>query len=233
MISIFALFLIPFQTLAFSVAIDPGHGGVDVGTSRGTFVESKIVYQIAERIQQNLSADKDITIHLTRTERGGKSLEERVLFAHQKNVDLFLSLHANSSTSAQVSGMEYYFSAKQPGRVLLKRKTHSPSGIVDTITTDLVDFGKMKHSLEFSKKIQMAARPFLNANTFGKHRSPSSKIRRAPFYVIENTSMPAVLVEVGFISNQREARKLVTPEYQAELARALSDAITSYKMSPF
>ena len=69
----------------------------------------------------------------------------------------------------------------------------------------------------------------MQSNKFKNQGSATSKIRRAPFYVIDNTEMPAVLVEVGFISNQREARKLVTPSYQDELARALSAAIQDYK----
>ena len=56
-----------------------------------------------------------------------------------------------------------------------------------------------------------------------------SVIRRAPFYVIENTTMPAILIEVGFISNRREAKKLATPEYQSEIASLLTKSILSYK----
>ena len=224
------LLLVPTTAFTFTVVIDPGHGGVDGGTSRGTFKESAIVFEIAEKIQKKLSENSDIKVFLTRGAARGISLEDRVQVAKQKNADLFLSLHANSSTSTKVSGMEYYFSAKQPATVLLKQQpSDNKLQIVDVIKKDLIDFGKTKQSLDFSKKIQAAAKTYLNLENFGTHRSASSKIRRAPFYVIENTEMPAVLVEVGFISNQREARKLVTPEYQDELARALSAAIQDYK----
>ncbi len=225
----FILFLTP-QLFAFTVVIDPGHGGIDHGASRGTFVEDKIVYDIAEKIQNIFKDNSEIQVLLTRTLGKGLSLEDRVRFAKEKKADLFLSLHANSSTSTQVSGMEYYFSAKQPTSVLLRSSTASiQQSITDIIKKDLIEFGKTKKSLDFSKKIQNQAAVFLQSNKFKNQDSATSKIRRAPFYVIDNTEMPAVLVEVGFISNQREARKLITPSYQQELAHALSAAIQDYK----
>lgn len=236
----FILFLATFS-FAFTVVIDPGHGGVDRGASRGTFKEDKIVFEIAEKIQQSFKDYPEIKIFLTRSLNNGLSLEDRVRFATEKKADLFISLHANSSTSAQVSGMEYYFSAKQPTSVLLRTSTKTTANeiklvsIINAIKKDLVEFGKTKKSLDFSKKVQNQALEFLenikpteqsNEQPNGR---PISKIKRAPFYVIDNTEMPAVLVEVGFISNQREARKLITPEYQQELARALSAAIKEYE----
>lgn len=218
------IFFLSFPLFAFTVVVDPGHGGVDPGAIRGTFVEDKIVFDIAEKIQHRFKNHPEIKIFLTRAFENGLSLEDRVRFAAEKKADLFISLHANSSTSAQVSGMEYYFSAKQPASVLLRSSVKAGSlSIIDTIKKDLIEFGKTKKSLDFSKKIQSQTLVFLS------DLKAASKIRRAPFYVIDNTEMPAVLVEVGFISNQREARKLITPEYQQELALALSAAIKEYE----
>ena len=205
--------------------IDPGHGGADMGASRGSFIESKIVLEIAEKIKKIFDKPENnqggIKIYLTRDSTEGLSLEKRVAYAQQLNADLFLSLHANSSSSTQVAGMEYYFGSPQSTARALKTNSKFSSQtrdeIIDNIKNDLIHFGKTKQSLEFSKKIQDSAKRL------------KSKIRRAPFYVIENTTMPAVLVEVGFISNQREARKLITPDYQEELAHALSNAIYDYE----
>ena len=224
------VFLLSVPAWSFTVVIDPGHGGVDGGANRGSFVESQIVFQIAEKIEAQLKKIPDIQVSLTRSKNRGISLSDRVQFAVDKKADLFLSLHANSSTSNQVSGMEYYFGVKTLAPVLLAEKNqpasaHDSNTIVEAIKKDLVDFGKMKRSLELSQNIQTS---WQQVNSENKQIS-TSKIRRAPFYVIENTSMPSVLVEVGFISNQREARKLVSAEYQEELARALTDAIVNFK----
>ncbi len=215
---------------AFTVVIDPGHGGIDAGASRGSFVESQIVFQIAERISTLLKQNPEVDVHLTRPKNKGASLADRVQFADSVSADLFLSLHANSSPSLQVSGIEYYFNSKKTVPVLLKKikpenEKLSASEILKTIKSDLVEFGKTKASLDLSKTIQSV----WNSNAAEKSLTSNSKIRRAPFFVVENTSMPSVLVEVGFISNQREARKLVSPKYQDELACALTAAIVKYK----
>jgi N-acetylmuramoyl-L-alanine amidase len=228
--ALLAFFFLSLDAPAYVVILDPGHGGVDSGASRGSFVESAIVYQIAERIQEHLKKNPEIEVYLTRGPNHGKSLHERVDYAQLKKADLFLSLHANSSPSTQVTGMEYYFNARNNSSVLLKNtsaamvSTKSES-IVEAIKKDLAEFGKTKRSLELSQNIQSV----WALSEFGKEQTTTSKIRRAPFYVIENTSMPSVLVEVGFISNQREARKLVSSSYQEYLASALSEAIVNFK----
>ena len=202
----------------FSVILDPGHGGSDLGASRDTFIESKIVLQIAEKIKTELEAHQ-ITVYLTRGTDSNLSLQHRVDIANQLQADLFISLHANWSRSTSVNGLEFYFSSQNPASH--RGLTHSPEvrseDVIEKIIADLTLLSRQKLSLEFSQQTQ------------AQNPDKKSVIRRAPFYVIENTEMPAVLVEVGFISNQREARKLVTPEYQDELARALSAAIHDYK----
>lgn len=224
-------FIFSTSVFAFNIVIDPGHGGTDKGANRGSFVESDIVFKIAEKLKAELDGKPDITTYVTRTNENGMSLKDRVQLAHDKEADLFLSLHANSSPASQVSGMEYYFSAQKNAPVFLKSKnagdppSESEKAIVQSIQNELVEFGKTKQSLDFSKKIQNA----WAASEFGKKQSRTSKIRRAPFYVIENTRMPSVLVEVGFISNQREARKLITDVYQTELAHALTAAVLEFK----
>ncbi len=216
------IFLLPSVSTAFHIVIDPGHGGVDLGTSRDTFIEAKIVYQIAQKVKAQLEKDPEVKATLTRAETQGLSLVNRVALANRLEADLFISLHANSSDSQQVSGMEFYFSSPTPAkRISLKpgptELVEVTSPIVEKIKSDLIQFGKMKSSLDFSKEIQQTT-------------DQKSVIRRAPFYVIENTSMPSVLVEVGFISNRREAKKLSTPTYQAEIANLLTLAILNYKV---
>lgn len=219
----------------FRVVIDPGHGGSDLGTSRDSFVESHIVYQIAQKLNDKLNFEKsrlpltqsELLVHLTRQQNQGLSLPERVKIANQLHADLFVSLHANSSSSQLVNGMEFYFGSDIKPRVTVldstKKKLQSDDSledaqdVVEKIKQELVQFGKIKRSLEFTKATQKQT------------IDHKSVIRRAPFYVIENTTMPAVLIEVGFISNRREAKKLVSEDYQNEIAQVLTQAILEYK----
>lgn len=209
------LMLISIPGLAFVVVIDPGHGGRDSGATRGSFKESLIVLELAQKLAEELKKNPEIQVELTRETNKLIPLQSRVDLANQKKADLFISLHANSSTSGSVTGMEFYFNGHAPQ--LIKNKNSSETEIIKKITSDLVHFGKTNASLELSKSIQ------------GNVLETKSVIRRAPFYVIENTTMPSVLIEVGFISNLREARKLITAEYQSELVQILTRSVHEYK----
>lgn len=216
-----SLLLFQSASASFHVVIDPGHGGTDIGASRDSFVESKIVLAIAEKIKASLkenavTADV-IETTLTRETDSNLSLQQRVRVANELNADLFVSLHANSSTSAQVSGFEFYFASNQAQVETEKVHSTKPLAIIEKIKSDLITLGRQKQSLAFSQQMQQES------------NDKKSVIRRAPFYVIENTAMPAVLIEVGFISNRREAKKLSTPEYQSEIATLLTKSILSYK----
>lgn len=201
----------------FRVIIDPGHGGSDLGATRDSFVESKIVLAIADKLKAELEKENMQAI-LTRADDSHLTLQQRVQMANEKKADLFLSLHANWSRSKQVSGFEFYF-ASQQNQTRNPSESHltKPNDIVEKIKTDLTLLGRQKLSLEFSQQAQQQI------------ADQKSVIRRAPFYVIENTSMPAVLIEVGFISNRREAKQLASPEYQSEIADLLTKSVLSYK----
>lgn len=254
-LSLTLTFYIQKADCAFHVIIDPGHGGNDLGAHQSSFIESKIVLQIAEKIKKNIESSthfKDDKITLTREKESlFLSLENRVDIANEAQADLFISLHANWSTSSKVSGIEFYFptdeymlsqhhrvSHRNPQnvnsddlRISSQLKSANPilfipekkdsllssQDIIKKITSDLHLLSKKKRSLEFSKKTQELS------------KDKKSVIRRAPFYVIENTNMPAVLVEVGFISNRREAKKLSSPEYQTEIASILTQSILEFK----
>lgn len=205
------------QAKPFHVILDPGHGGSDFGATQDSFVESKIVLSIAEKLKADLEK-QSIQVSLTREADSHLSLQQRVQMANALNADLFLSLHANWSRSKQVSGFEFYFAAQNSYPERLKRTgSEQPPAVIEAIKADLSLLGRQKQSLEFSQKTQLQI------------EDQKSVIRRAPFYVIENTLMPAVLIEVGFISNRREAKKLASPEYQSEIAQLLTKSILSYK----
>lgn len=204
---------------AFSVIIDPGHGGLDSGAKRGALKESDIVLSLGKQLAEELKKHSDIQVTLTRTDNLLIPLTERVALANQQKADLFLSLHANSSPSKHVSGLEFYFNESP---TLMKNKEDSQLSIVEKIKSDLTYFGKTKDSLNFLKSMQMQVNDIATVNA-------RSVIRQAPFYVVENTEMPSALIEVGFISNLREARKLITPEYQSQLVQTLVRAVLDYK----
>lgn len=208
----------------FHVVLDPGHGGNDTGATRDAFVESKIVLQIATRVKQQLDLHPGLKTTLTRADDSGLSLKNRVILANKLHADLFVSLHANTSSSEYVNGMEFYFNSPAPLVATEAKIGESPlpvsnSEVIEKIKTDFRYYEKTEKSL-------MLTRSFREKSTESDQKSI---IRRAPFYVIDNTTMPSILIELGFISNRREAKKLTSQTYQDEMARLLASAILKYK----
>jgi N-acetylmuramoyl-L-alanine amidase len=203
----------------FRIVIDPGHGGADLGATRDSFVESKIVLQISKLLKQELENLNIKDVYLTREKDESLSLKERVAKANQIGADLFVSLHANTSSQPLWTGMEFYFNANS--RPVNEATPLKPTNneVVSQIQKDFRFYEKTERSLELSKSVQMLA----------ESTEQKSIIKRAPFYVIENTEMPSVLIELGFISNRREAQKLTESSYQKELAKLIAKALLSYK----
>jgi len=214
----------------FHIVLDPGHGGPDLGATRNSFIESKIVFQIARKVKAQLDRQKNITATLTRNETQGLSLKDRVLLAHELKADLFVSLHANTSNWASISGVEFYFNSNGPSRSEFKEPTASENHhlskveVIEKIKNDFLFYDKTERSLLLAQSFKSV-----------QEQSPTLKtkqkitIRRAPFYVLDQTSMPSALIELGFISNLREAKKLSSEEYQNELAQRLATALLEYK----
>ena len=214
---------------SFNIVIDPGHGGLDRGAVRDSYIESEIVLEISKKVKALLDQQKNITATLTRNNKTGLSLKNRVIFANQLKADLFISLHANTSNSEYVQGMEFYFNSHSPKLLSeapnLKKlpdiKINPPTSlqVIDKIKNDFLYYDKTEKSL-------MLSNAFKEKTT---EQDQKSIIKRAPFYVIDHTNMPSILIELGFISNHQEAKKLMSKEYQNEMARLLTSAILKYK----
>ena len=216
----FGIFLSFSGQAAFRVVLDPGHGGADLGAVRDSFVEARIVLEIAKKVKAGLAHDPSIIVELTREKNQSVSLKERVQRANFEGADLFVSLHANTSISTSVTGMEFYFNS--PNAPLLPRtrgKNPDAHQVLEKIKNDFNHYAKTEKSLVLTQTI------------FSKAAGPGQKavIRRAPFYVVENTSMPSVLLELGFISNRRDAKKLISEEYQNTLASLIAQSIIDFK----
>jgi N-acetylmuramoyl-L-alanine amidase len=207
-------------TKPFVVVIDPGHGGVDAGAVRGIFKESEITLKVAQKMQSLLQSEfsQNIEVILTRETNKSLSLENRVRAAEQHGADLFISLHANSSQASYVSGMEFYF---KKGVYAAKLPDIEASTAVKKIIGDLTSFGQVRQSLKFNQLLQNQIKAW--------RVDEKTVIKRAPFFVIEKTTMPSALIEIGYISNLSEAKLLLTDERQQEIAETIVKSIYEYK----
>lgn len=234
--------LITPSALATKVMIDPGHGGTDRGATRGPLTESLITLSVAKILREEISKNKKFTALLTRETDTHLSLEQRADLTNRQNADLFISIHVNSSPDGAARGKEIYFQnqldADKESLFLanlenghdFEEKTEDdktlslpigPSSDVKAILEDL----KRNHSFKLSALLAEELHRFWEGEVVARKQA----IRQAPFFVISNVKCPAALVEIGFLSNPAEAKKLAEPEYQRKIAQGILHAIVKFK----
>jgi N-acetylmuramoyl-L-alanine amidase len=212
------------------VVIDPGHGGDDVGARSPTGVMEKEVTMAVARRLARLLESRGRAVRLTRDGDQGRALTDRTALANRLDATVFISLHANASTVASVAGAETYYmsldgasdEAAAATAALENRAGSSADGRspLDLILWDLAQ----AEVLNESSRLALAVQGRLNARLGLRDRG----VKQAPFVVLTGATMPAILVEVGFLSNPSEAERLTQPESQQELAEAVAAGIEDF-----
>ncbi|HEY6100045.1 MAG TPA: N-acetylmuramoyl-L-alanine amidase, partial [Anaeromyxobacter sp.] len=223
---------------AFTVVIDPGHGGEQEGAIAPDGAREKDVsLAIARRIGARLKR-LGAKVVLTRTGDISVPLANRAAIATAIRADMFLSVHLNSMPTPQQRrysrGVETYFlsadatdghakavAARENADRLAGEAEADPNDPVAGILDDLQDAA----SLQGSSRLAYAVHEKLVQRLGAEDRG----VKQAPFYVLAGARMPAVLLEVGFISHAEETRKLRTREYQERIAEAVADGIRSFR----
>ena len=210
------------------IMIDPGHGGKDPGAMGNGLREKDIVLDIARRLARQLRAS-GVKVYMTRDKDAFISLRGRAKMANKIMPDVFISIHANSSRSKTAKGIEvYYVSEKVDDStravVAAENSALRFEGTTDdklkVIVWDIIHTENRAESRKLAEAI---------AHNIAKiMRSPNRGAKGAPFYVLKWTNVPSVLIEVGFISNPQEARKLADPAYREKIARAIFEGLISY-----
>lgn len=223
-----------FSPFAFAlhVMIDPGHGGTDTGATGHERRESEITLRVAELLAAELRKDSRFKVALTRTTDKFLTLEERAEIANRAKADIFLSIHVNSSSDAQARGKEIYFQNQlPPDEEALFLASRENQGAKQRFNRQKGDVAAIIEDLERNHRLRLSGR--LSEELFrhwaGDPWRRRTTIRQAPFYVISNVNMPSALVEIGYITNPREAEKLGDPNYLRQVAGGLYQALVSYK----
>lgn len=239
-------FLVGIQLHAapLHVVIDPGHGGKDQGAVHGSQQEAKITLEVAKKLTALLKNDPRFKSTLTREADNALSLSERSLIAREAKGDLFVSIHVNSSSDSRVKGMEVYFQNQLPpdeeSLFLASRENmqeneneaevdsidsieggHNLSPDVQSLVLDLLRNQRIRESSKISIEIKKQWQ--------GSHRSLANSIRQAPFFVITHVNMPSALVELGYLTNPDDAKRLSEPTQQEKMAQNLFLALVKYK----
>ena len=222
-----------------TIVIDPGHGGHDPGAvGPGRTREKDIVLAVAQKLGEYINEFlPDVNVVFTRTDDTFVDLHERGRIANRAQGDLFISLHTNASTSRNAYGAEFFFlgvARSQSALEVMKRENsvialEDPSTRTRELTEEelilyeLTNVGYMTTSQRLAEKMD---------HQFTQRAGRRSRgVKQAGFIVLFQASMPAVLVELGFISNPQEEQYMRSERGQAILASALFRAIRDYKVA--
>jgi len=217
-----------------TVVIDPGHGGTDTGAiGPGGLEEKAITLALAKKLSASLSKQLKLRVVLTRDTDELIPLTQRTAIANQFQADLFISIHLNSSLRKGAHGTESYFLSLDASDELSKQVAERENdvdaapaapevpGDLKFILWDLAQQEYLKESSDLAETIQEELSKATNTENRG--------VKQAPFRVLIGATMPASLVEVGFISNSDEEAKLKSDEHQDKLVAAIVSAVERFK----
>jgi len=214
------------------IVIDAGHGGKDPGGIGAYHIKEKnIVLPLAKDLKYEL-VKRGYKVYLTRSTDKFITLKKRTQFANKKHADLFISLHCNIAPKhPEVHGIETYFlsPARSEKAKRVASLENSAIGNLRTTTQNIVLNFLNKNKIIDSTKLALDIQKSLIYNLKKHYRSiKDGGVRPAPFWVLVGSSMPAILIETGFISNKKEALKLKNKTYQKRYAKYIAEGIDSY-----
>jgi len=217
-----------------TIVIDAGHGGKDPGAVgyRGT-KEKDIALDVAKRLEKKLSKNMNVKIIMTRDEDVFLRLSERTKIANESNGNLFISIHTNAAEDRRASGFETFLigpnkneaavrvAARENAVLELEGTTGKKLTNEDLIQATIAQSAFAFKSEQFASMVQKEIKKRVQSKDRG--------VKQAGFYVLMGASMPNVLVELGFISNPSEEKKLRSPQYRDQLATAIYRAVEQYQ----
>jgi N-acetylmuramoyl-L-alanine amidase len=214
------------------VVLDAGHGGNDVGTHGPSgYYEKDLTLDVTQRLGALIEERMGSEVVYTRSDDSYVGLEERTRVANQREADLFLSIHANSSPYRATAGVETYvlnFTTSKTALELAARENATSERSIHDLHDLLEKIAlkdKIDESREFAAKLQTSLSVVSKNSTQGaKNRG----VKMAPFVVLIGAAMPSVLAEIGFLTNSAEEAFLRKPEHRQKIAEALYKGIAAY-----
>ena len=215
-----------------TIVVDAGHGGTEDGAhGPGGTLEKDVTLSVARRLKAALEARLGVRVILTRDGDATVDLDERAALANNNKADLFVSLHANASVRASAAGAEvFYLSLEEYGdqaqRVARGETEALPvfgggTRDIEVILWEMAQARYIEESAALAKEVEASLREHVPM-------SPRA-IQQAPFRVLVGANMPAVLVEMGFITNADQERQLVSEPFQTSVVQSIVDSIVRYR----
>ena len=247
-VSTFFLTILSFcaysQANVFKVTLDAGHGDHDFGAVYSGRIEKNIALAIVLKVGKLLEANPNVNVIYTRKTDVFIDLVERANIANRANSNIFVSIHCNANKNTAADGTETYVmglskvasnleAAKKENSVITLEKDYKrkydgydPNSPESMMALTLMQEEYLDNSISLASKIED------NFDKLGK-KLRQGGVKQAPFMVLHKAYMPRVLVETGFVSNPTEGNILNSEEGQNDIAKAIADAILSYKNEYF
>ncbi len=218
------------KTGRFRIVLDAGHGGWDLGTvGREGLVEKDVVLDVTQRLGKLLQQRLGVDVVFTRTTDDYLPLEQRADVANQAQADLFVSVHANYSNSANARGVETYYSNffAAPGSKEIEKRENG--GDVKPPTVSL-SANALQEKIQESRHLAASVQRSLYTTLAPKSPDIRNRgIKDAAFVVLTGTTMPAILTEISFVSSPADERNLQSESYREQIAEALYKGIARYE----
>lgn len=222
----------------FVVVLDPGHGGIDPGAEEGGAREKDLMLTFALELREALLRSGDVEVILTRRDDRFVSLERRVAIAHQSGADVFLSLHADSLSEGNARGATVYTlsanASDKASAALAERHDRDDilSGIDlegqdDVVADILMDLARQEtepRTARLAEALRLGIKQRqIRLNTRAK--------RSAGFSVLKSPDIPSILLELGFLSHDKDRANIEDPEWRGNMAAGIRDAILAWRQA--
>lgn len=220
------------------VVLDAGHGGHDPGAVANGIREKDINLRAALQLGKMLE-ENGIDVRYTRKTDVYLKLAERTAFANDNKANVFVSIHCNAMPKGKnAAGLEFYIMAPPSDKDAMQLAIYENKEISGGAETSqdiqradqktrllLKILGDMQQNDKINESTTLTEVLHRSANSSGL---PMRKVRQAPFYVLRGAGMPSVLIEMGYLTDRAEARKLNTAEYREALCRSFANGIVTY-----
>ena len=215
-----------------TIVLDPGHGGDDAGVKgpNGT-MEKDVVLAVAKRMKSAIEGRLGIRVIMTRDEDKIADADTRAAIANNNKADLFISLHANASPRAATKGaLIYYLSLDRFGEEA-RRQSQADREELPVYGGGTREFALVDWELAQAAHVQESAA--FASLAYQKLRAPATmpsvSVEKAPMRTLAGANMPAVLLEMGYLSNPAEEKTLASAEFQNGLAQAITEAVIAFR----
>ena len=216
------------------IVIDPGHGGSDSGAVGNGLKEKNVVLATSKKLGA-LLAKRGYRVLYTRSTDVFINLRSRTAFAAKKNADMFISIHANAapnaSAASKMSGVETFFLS--PARSERSKNAAALENRGDL--EDMNTFSKQtflnflnREKIISSNKLAIDIQSYMLSSVKKSFSSRDGGVREAPFWVLVGATMPAVLVEIGYITHPQEGKNLGKSAYQDRIAQGIANGVDAY-----